>query len=125
MPQNLAVGLHQRTKVLTKAVIRSADLLGIQEHDLALILKLPEQCIHQMANNQYWLEEGSKPFKNAVKLVRLFRSLDSITGGDSEIAKNWLLCHNIVLGGRPIDKIKTDSGLVNGITYLDSRRAPL
>jgi len=78
-----------------------------------------------MRNDQFWLEDGSKPFELAAMFVRFFRSLDAITGGDDTVAKAWLRNANTALGGVPLDIIKTIPGLMNGLTYLDSRRAPL
>jgi len=58
-----------------------------------------------------------------VLLVRLFRSLDAIVGGDGAVATAWLDNPNLVLGGRPVEKLQTVSGLVDVIAYLDARRA--
>lgn len=57
--------------------------------------------------------------------VRLFRSLDAITDGDGTVARAWLRNGNRALGARPLDRIKTISGLSHALAYLDSRRAPL
>ena len=69
------------------------------------------------------LEQGSKPFELAVLFVRLFRSLDAITGGDETVSRAWLKNFNSALDGKPLEKILTISGLFNVIAYLDSRRA--
>ena len=55
--------------------------------------------------------------------MRLFRSLDSLFGGDETVAHSWLNSENLVLGGRPIEKITTIAGLTDVIAYLDARRA--
>jgi len=56
-------------------------------------------------------------------LVRLFRALDAIVGGDETVAKAWLANVNTALGDAPINLIQSVSGLVNVVQYLDSRRA--
>ena len=56
-------------------------------------------------------------------LIRLFRSLDIIVGGDETVARAWLRGENNVLGGVPLNLIENVSGLVNVIAYLDARRA--
>ncbi|MBN9063955.1 MAG: DUF2384 domain-containing protein, partial [Rhizobiales bacterium] len=55
--------------------------------------------------------------------IRLFRSLDAITGGDEAAARAWLRADNTALGGKPIDMILRISGLLDVIGYLDARRA--
>ena len=70
----------------------------------------------------FCIESG---FELGALFVRLFRSLDAITGGDGTVAHAWLRNDNRALGGRPLDQIKTITGLTHGLAYLDSRRAPL
>jgi hypothetical protein len=76
-----------------------------------------------MGSGEYLLAPGEKSFELAVLLVRLFRSVDAIVGGDEETARSWLRSENTALGTAPIEKIQTISGLVDVIAYLDARRA--
>jgi hypothetical protein len=76
-----------------------------------------------MGSGDYVLARGEKPFELAVLLVRLFRSVDAIVGGDEATAQSWLRSENTALGGAPIEKIQTISGLIDVIAYLDARRA--
>ena len=125
MSQALAVDSNERARVMTMAVVRAAERLGLSGRDLAAILGLSEPTVSRMRRDEFQLEEGSKAFELGALFVRLFRSLDAITGGDGEVAHVWLRNENRALGGRPLDQIKTISGLTNGLAYLDSRRAPL
>lgn len=56
-------------------------------------------------------------------MLRLFRSLDAIVGGDIAVARAWLRNPNLGLGATPIALIETVMGLVNVVAYLDHRRA--
>ena len=76
-----------------------------------------------MRRGEFALEPGSKPFELGVLFARMFRSLDAIAGGDERVAANWLAGPNIALGARPIDMLRTVSGLLDVIAYLDARRA--
>jgi hypothetical protein len=76
-----------------------------------------------MRRGEFRLEPGTKPFELAVLFVRLFRSLDAIVGGDDRVAASWLGNPNTALDARPIEKVRTVSGLVDVIAYLDARRA--
>ncbi|SFZ84710.1 RNA polymerase, sigma 54 subunit, RpoN/SigL [Devosia enhydra] len=109
--------------VLTKAVIRAADRLGVTAGTLATIIGVSEASVSRMKRGGFALEPGSKPFELGVLFIRLFRSLDAIVGGDEAVAARWLLSPNTVLDGRPIEKVQSVSGLVDVIAYLDARRA--
>lgn len=109
--------------VLTQAVIRAADQLGVNAKSLSSVLGVSEATVSRMRRKDFLLERGSKPFELGVLFVRLFRSLDAIVGGDQNVAKAWVANPNLALEGRPLEKIMTITGLIDVIAYLDSRRA--
>ncbi|KAA5596718.1 MbcA/ParS/Xre antitoxin family protein [Blastochloris sulfoviridis] len=109
--------------VVTKAVVRAADRLRLTARILATVIGVSEATVSRMKRGEFRLEPGTKPFELAVLLVRLFRSLDAIVGGDDDVAAAWLANPNTVLAARPIEKLQTVSGLVDVIAYLDARRA--
>jgi hypothetical protein len=109
--------------VVTKAVVRAADRLGLSNRALAEVLGLSEATVSRMGAGTYQLVPASKPFELAVLFVRLFRSLDAIVGGDAAVASAWLRADNTILGAAPISLIPSVSGLVNVVAYLDTRRA--
>lgn len=109
--------------VLTKAVVRAASRLEVKAKALAAILGLSEASVSRMKQGDFMLEAGTKPFELGVLFVRFFRSLDAIVGGDETVARSWLKNPNLVLDGRPLDKISTIAGLTDAIAYLDTRRA--
>ena len=112
-------------RVLTKAALRAADRLGLSARHLSRVIGLSEPTISRMKRGDYVLEDGGKPFELAVLLVRVFRSLDALTGGDDHVSRAWMKTANLALGDKPIAKIVTISGLTDVIAYLDSRRAVL
>jgi transcriptional regulator with XRE-family HTH domain len=109
--------------LVTKAVIRAADKLRINSKALAGVIGVSEATISRMKNGKHAIEVGSKPFELALLLVRLYRSLDALIGGDDVAASAWLSNTNTALGAAPIELIQSVSGLVNVIQYLDARRA--
>jgi hypothetical protein len=109
--------------VVTKAVVRAAERLEVSNRLLAAVLGLSEATVSRMGAGSYELVAASKPFELAVLFIRLFRSLDAITGGDSAVARAWLRNENTVLGATPISLVTSVSGLVNVVGYLDARRA--
>lgn len=111
--------------VLTKAALRAADRLGLSGRQLAEIVGVSEATVSRWKRGESLLEPGSKPFELAALLVRTFRSLDAITGGDEAVARRWLAAPNTALGARPVERLAQVQGLVDVTTYLDARRAPL
>lgn len=109
--------------VLTKATVNAAERLGLSARVLAAVIGVSEATVSRMKRQDFSLERGTKPFELAVLLIRLFRALDSIVGADETVARAWLNNANTVLGGRPIDKIISISGLTDVLAYLDARRA--
>ena len=109
--------------VVTKALLRAADELGVTAKALAAVVGVSEATVSRMKNDGFALAPGTKPFELAVLFVRLFRSLDAIVGGDRQVARAWLRNANKALDGRPVDRIRTITGLLDVIAYLDARRA--
>ena len=109
--------------VVTKAAVRAADRLKLTARALATIIGVSEATISRMRRDSFALEPGTKPFELAVLFVRLFRSLDAVTGGDERVAAAWLANPNTALDATPAEKLQTVSGLVDVIAYLDARRA--
>jgi len=109
--------------VLTKAVLRAADHLGLTAKTLSGVLGLSETTVSRMKHGDYSIDPTSKAFELGVLFVRLFRSLDAITGGDTGVATAWMRNTNSAIDARPVDKIQSIVGLTDVIAYLDSRRA--
>ncbi len=110
-------------QVVTKAAVSASDRLGLSARNLATIVGVSEATVSRMKRLDYLLEKGTKPFELALLLIRLFRSLDAITGGDEAVARQWLRNANTALGGVPADRITTITGLTDVLAYLDARRA--
>jgi hypothetical protein len=109
--------------VVTRAVLRAGSRLGLTNRAIGRVIGVSEATVSRMSSGDYVLARGEKPFELAILLVRLFRSLDAIVGGDEATARSWLRSENTVLGAQPIEKIQTISGLLDVIAYLDARRA--
>jgi hypothetical protein len=109
--------------VLAKAVARAAGHLGLPNTVLARVIGLSEASVSRLRHGRYRLQRGTKPFELAQLLVRLFRGLDAITGGDDDASRSWLASECRVLAGCPLELIQTVPGLMAVIAYVDSRRA--
>ena len=109
--------------VLTKSVLRAADTLGLSATELSKIIGSSGSTISRMKKGDVVFQDGSKEFELGVLFVRLFRSLDTIVGGQEDIAKAWLRNENSALAGIPAQKIEKIAGMMDVIGYLDARRA--
>jgi hypothetical protein len=114
-----------RNAIMTKATLRAAERLNLNGRQLSAILGVSEPTISRLKRGDATLEAGSKTFEFAALLVRAYRSLDAITGGDEAVARVWMSADNSALMGKPVDKMATIQGLVDVTTYLDARRAPI
>ena len=114
----------EQERVVAKAVIRAAEKLALTGQDLAQVIGVSPAKVSRMKSGETAdLAATGKPFELAVLLIRLFRSLDAITGGDESVARAWMRNPNTALNGTPADLIKTVPGLMAVIAYLDARRA--
>jgi hypothetical protein len=111
--------------VLSKAVCRAADFLDLPNKVVARTLGISETSVSRLRTGAYVLTPDTKPFELAQLFVRLFRSLDAITGSDDNASRSWFRAENTALRGKPIELIQTVSGLIGALAYVDSRRAPI
>lgn len=109
--------------VLTKATVRSADMLGLTGAALSRIIGLSESTVDQLAAGSCTLELPSKPAELATLLVRLCMALDGLVGNDAECRKSWMQSDNTAFGAKPRELIETVDGLAFTVRYLDAARA--
>ncbi|MGE0552540.1 MAG: antitoxin Xre/MbcA/ParS toxin-binding domain-containing protein [Gemmatimonadales bacterium] len=110
--------------VLTKAVLRAAERLGLRNRELALILGASESSISRLGR-QRRIQPDSKEGELALLFLRLYRSLDALSGGTDASARSWLTAPNHHLGGVPAELIRRAEGLVDVVQYLDAMRGKL
>jgi hypothetical protein len=114
-----------RATVLTKAVVRAVGLLQLTQEELAGILHTSPASISRVVNGNRAIAPDGKEGELALLLLRIFRSLDTVVGGDEQKARAWLRAHNRHLGAVPLDLMATITGLVNVADYLDAMRGKL
>lgn len=112
------------SSVLTKAVLRAAALLAVSHKSLASILGVSAATVSRLGRTKE-IDPDSKEGELALLFVRLYRSLDTLVGGDAGKAREWLWAENIHLGGVPAKRIATVTGLVDAVSYLDALRGKL
>ena len=113
----------KREEVLSVAVIRASNLLGLNDQQLANTIDISLNNLKKIKTGKSLLKDGSNSFKNAALLVRVFQSIDAIAGGDPLVVKQWMKSRNIILNASPINLIVEKGGLKSVVSYLDSRLA--
>jgi hypothetical protein len=110
--------------VVAKASLNAAERLGLSHRHLATIIGLSEASVSRMQRGR-GVDPASKEGELALMLLRLFRSLDALVGGDDVKARAWMHAANDHVGGVPADRIRTVEGLVDVVQYLDAMRGRL
>jgi hypothetical protein len=123
LPAQAAPSEAEAGRVLAKATLRAALLLGLSGRQLAEIIGSSESTVSRMADGARPLAPGSKPGQLATLVIRVYRSLDALVGNDSQARLRWLQSYNEALGTTPLQALRTPEGLVRVVTYLDGARA--
>jgi hypothetical protein len=93
--------------------------------ELARILGVSGSSVSRLMNQARLIDPASKEGELALLLVHVHRLLDALVGGDKEQRLAWLRSINRVMNARPADLLKTVTGLVNTVAYLESARGRL
>lgn len=123
--QILSADTQQRAAIVTRALVRAADKLGLTSGQLAKCLGVSSATIARLRQGRYTLSQDRKEYELAVLLLRLFRSADAILGGDEQSLRSWMATTNTILGAKPADLVATIAGLTDIVRYVDARRAPI
>lgn len=123
MSRKLAQSAPERNVVLTKAVIRAAEYLGLKRNQLAATIGLSAATLSRMYAGDYLLDPKSKNWELAALLVRLYRGLDAIMAGDERSLQAWMRHPNADLNEAPINLVNQVAGLVSVVAYVDAYRA--
>ncbi|MGO8994990.1 MAG: antitoxin Xre-like helix-turn-helix domain-containing protein [Polyangiaceae bacterium] len=111
--------------VLSRAVLRVAELLGMTQKDLGRTIGLSAASVSRLASGKGPLDPKDKSGELALLLVRIFRSLDALVGGDDTKARAWFQAQNDHVGGIPAERVLSAEGLVHVAQYLDALRGKL
>jgi transcriptional regulator with XRE-family HTH domain len=119
------VAAAEAGRVLSRAVLRTAELLNLTRGTLARVLGVSEAGVSRLASGTRLIDPDSKEGELALLLVRLYRSLDALVGNDAEQRLRWLGSYNRGVNGKPVELIERAEGLAGVVAYLDGMRAPL
>ncbi len=104
-------------EVLTHALVKAGKELGLTQTDLGVIVGRDRTALSRGA-----LEPGSKSGELALLLIRAYRALFVLVGGEPRQMKHWMHTHNLHVGGIPAELVRTVPGLMRVVEYLDAIR---
>lgn len=105
--------------VLAKAARNAAQALGLSQAELGEVIGRARSSLARP------LDPASKPGELAALLIRCYRSLYVLTGGEPEAMSHWMATPNLHTGGIPREQITQVQGLVAVTEYLDAVRGKL
>ena len=107
------------TMVLAEAVLKTANLLGLSNTQLAAVMGLDIMSMNQIEFSAV-LEPTSAHGEAGLLLIRLYQNLSSLTGGDSEWIDYFMNAFNTATDGVPIQQIQTREGLEKVLTVVEA-----
>ncbi|GLS26818.1 MbcA/ParS/Xre antitoxin family protein [Marinibactrum halimedae] len=105
--------------VLAKATLRAAKSLGLSQEELSTVIGRDRSSIHR------GLQPTSKPGELALLLIRCYRSLYVLVGGNDDNMKHWFTTSNHHLNGVPKELVTNVQGLSRVTEYLDAIRGKI
>ncbi len=111
------------TNVVNKAIVKATLHLNLSQKDLSQIIgSSPPQLSRLFKTGTNCINANTKEWECALLFLRMIRSLEGNIGEDPNQAQEWLTHYNHHLSAKPIDMIKTISGLNEVVIYLDAMR---
>lgn len=114
----------EKKVVLAKAMFNAAEQLGLKQSQLAAVIGVHRTAISRLKNNPE-LDPASKQGELALLLIRLYRALYALTGGDVEWMRHFMNTPNRVTAGVPVQQIESIRGLVSVLQFVDAIRGKL
>jgi hypothetical protein len=102
---------------LTKALLNAGKALGFTQEELGQIVGRDRTAFHRSG-----LDPESKSGELALLLIRVYRSLYVLVGGQKADLRHWMHSENRHTRGVPADQVKSVPGLIRVVEYLDAMR---
>jgi len=116
--------VNGRAKVLTGAVAEVTRRLDLGPSMLGRIIGISQPSASRLLAGAYELRETAKEWELSAVLVRIYRSVFALVGGDEVLARAWLRAPNRAFSGEaPANLLVRVDGLLRVCEYLDAHRA--
>ncbi|WP_119343855.1 MbcA/ParS/Xre antitoxin family protein [Facilibium subflavum] len=104
-------------QILGKATLNAAVKLGLTQKMLERIVGRDRSSIYRSG-----IDPKSKEGELSLLLIRCYRSLYALMGGDEQNIKHFMKTENTMTFGIPAQQILTIQGLVRLVGFLDAMR---
>lgn len=106
--------------ILGEALANVGRQLGMSQADLGAVIGKDRTAISRGR-----IDPASKAGELALLLIRCYRALYVLVGGNREQMRHWMHTENRHTGGVPAEQVKTVQGLSMVLEYLDAMRGKL
>ena len=106
--------------VIAKALLNAGKELGLTQATLGAVIGKDRTAISRSG-----IDPDSKAGELALLLIRAYRALHVLVGGDGGQMRHWMRTENHHVGGIPAERIRTVQGLLRVVEYLDAIRGRL
>ncbi|MBX3680850.1 MbcA/ParS/Xre antitoxin family protein [Cognatazoarcus halotolerans] len=104
--------------VLLVALLNAGKDLGLSQSEIGAVVGRDRTAFSRRAG----IDPGSKTGELALLLIRAYRSLFALVGGDITQMRHWMHTANLHTGGVPAEQIRGVAGLSRVVEYLDAIR---
>jgi hypothetical protein len=115
-----ALAQPEARRVLSSALVNAGKELGLTQQILGEIVGKDRTALSRGG-----IDPDSKSGELALLLVRAYRALFALTGGDREAMRHWFQTQNLHTGGVPSEQVRSVQGLMRVVEYLDAIRGKL
>jgi hypothetical protein len=115
-----ALAQPEARRVLSTALANAGKELGLTQQILGQIVGKDRTALSRGG-----IDPDSKSGELALLLVRAYRALFALTGGDREAMRHWFQTENLHTGGVPSEQVRSVQGLMRVVEYLDAIRGKL
>lgn len=103
--------------VLAKALANAGRELGLTQADVGAVIGRDRTALSRAA-----IAPDTKSGELALLLIRAYRALFVLVGGDAAQMRHWMHTDNRHLGGVPAELLRSVQGLIRVVEYLDAIR---
>ncbi len=101
---------------LLKALLNAGKYLGLSKAEIGRIIGKDRTSLGR------GVDPDSKSGELALLLIRVYRSLYVLVGGQPEDIKHWIKTDNLHTQGVPREQLQSIQGLMVVLEYLDAMR---
>ena len=123
--QSASAKPEAQKQVLRKALLRALDYLQLGRREFCAMTGLSLASASRFYEGSKLISPHSKEGELALLFLRVYRSLDTLFGGNQTQCRLWLQSHNYHLSGAPIELMAQIEGLTRVAAYLDAMRGKI